>query len=206
MSHDSTEATPSWQCFRVVCRPFHTPSVRTRQQPPERPGSMPIGSSGCAFANAFPSPIGASPINGSPKNCCAAERPRHKQRPFCATAVRGFHAGTPHPTITSVVHSRAPRENSKPVLFPGAIRALPAPADTPCDRARRPPLCGILTLISSPRLAAVVLPACSQTARANDNSAPSVSASRCTPSPGTRRWKPVRAPDSDIPSGKPLRI
>lgn len=171
--------------------------------------SILVGCSGCGFWNASHSPTGASPINGSPRNCSSAARPPHKSQPSCVTAVQGFPDSTPSQTITSAAHSHVPRGNSQPALFLGAISsstAMAKPMHLACDRARGPPLCG--TFIPKPSLspAPYASPACAQTAPANDSPVPSADAFRCTPSPRTRRWQHEHGPYSDIQFGIPLHI
>jgi hypothetical protein len=170
---------------------------------------MPLGCIDCGFSNASPSPTGASPINGSPRNCSCGERRLHKSQRSCAVVVRGFRDDTPTLTITSAAHSHVPRGNSKPTLFLGAIfssTAVANPLRLARDRAARAPLGGIFMPKPSLSPTPWASPACVRTAPAIGSPMPSADAFRCRPSPGTRRWRRERVPDSDIRFGIPLHI
>ena len=168
---------------------------------------MPVGCTDCRFWNASPSPTGASPINGSPRNCSSAEHLLHKSKPSCGAAVRGSRDNTLTRTITSVVPSHVPRGNSPPVLFLVTIFSFTTML-TPIlpVRDRFPPrrLCGIFMSKPSRPPAPRPSPACAQTAPANDNAKPSVDVFRCTPSPETRRSRREREACSDIQFCIPL--
>jgi hypothetical protein len=177
------------------------------QPSPARRTSMNIGCTGFGFRSASPSPTGASPINGSPRNCSCVIRPPHKSQPSCGAAVQDFRDNTPIQMTTSAAPSHVPHGNLLPALFLGAIfssTTLAHPMHLARDRAARPALCGTLMPKPSLRQAPRASPACAQTALANDNRGPNADAFRCRPSPGTRRSPHARAPDSDIQSCIPL--
>src|ERR1017187_1625590 len=186
---------------------LRTPTCR--RTPPRslrQPVSTAVGCSACALSNASHSPIGASPTNGSPKNCSSAARPPSGSLPSCNAAVPTFHAGILTLRIISTGRSREPRWSCRPPLFPGAIvfsTPLP-PLHLARDRAARAPLCGPLMpksplLVAPPAWSAYV-----QTAQATGSRALSAAAFGCRLFPETRRWHCEQVPYSDIQFGIPL--
>src|SRR5437867_8666051 len=206
-------AQGTWRSLHPsLCWRPHPPTQRALRRPLlPQPPSMPVGCTDCGFWNASHSLTGASPINGSPRNCSSVECHHHRSQSSCVTAVQGFRDSTPTQTSTSAAHWHVPHGNSQLALFLGAISpstAMAKPMHLACNRAQGPPLCG--TFIPKPSLspapAPYPSPACAQTAPANDSPVPSADAFRCRLSPRTRRSQHELGSYSDIQFGIPLHI